>query len=147
MDVKTYLQRINLEIVDSINLNFLKKLQKNHLLNIPFENLDIHIGRPIDLDIEKISNKILHNNRGGFCYELNGIFCELLISLGYNAHYISASVFNKEHGFGPELDHMAILVQLENLEYLVDVGFGRFTLEPLKLVIGVEQKDKWYLYY
>jgi len=76
MDAKQYLERIN--YVDSTNLTFevLSKLQIMHLMNVPFENLDIHNNTKIDLT--NLFNKIVNRKRGGFCYELNGLFCDLL---------------------------------------------------------------------
>lgn len=137
-----YLKRIgylgNLEP----NLATLRKLQKTHLLNVPFENLDIHHKVPIVLSIERIFDKIVNHNRGGFCYELNELFYQLLIALGYDAKRISARVYNQSSGYGQEFDHHAIIVAIDKINYLTDVGFGEFTFEPLKLQIGVKQNDE-----
>jgi len=141
MNVSKYLNRIGLEESQEPTLDFLKLLQKTHLLNIPFENLDIHYGRKIILDKNHLFSKIVENKRGGFCYELNSLFYELLNSLGFNVRIISANVFNKENGYGKEFDHMALIVTIENSEYLTDVGFGDFSLEPLKLQLNLRQID------
>lgn len=142
MDAKKYLTRINYSGELEPNLNLLKKLQKFHLLSVPFENLDIHTQSPIELNISKIYKKIVENNRGGFCYELNGLFYELLISLNFNAKRISARVYKKENEYSPEFDHFAIIVKIGDDEYLTDVGFGEFTFEPLKLDLGKIQSDE-----
>jgi len=136
-----YLQRINYSGNLEPNLNTLKKLQRHHLLNVPFENLDIHNGIPIELSIEKIFDKVVNKNRGGFCYELNGLFFELLNAIGFDVKMVSASVFDKDKGYGKEYDHLAIIAKIDNVEYLTDVGFGEFTFEPLKLQLGNIQKD------
>lgn len=142
MDKNEYLHRIGIGENDiEPNLENLKKLQRQHLLTAPFENLDIHWKQPILLDEDKFYKKIVVNKRGGFCYELNGLFNELLKELGYQTKIISARVFNGE-GFGPEYDHLAILVKIGDEEYLVDAGFGDFTAEPLKFVLDTEQQDK-----
>lgn len=142
MNKNEYLRRIGIEDNDiEPNLENLKKLQRRHLLTAPFENLDIHWKRPILLDESKFYEKIVVNKRGGFCYELNGLFNELLKELGYQTKIISARVFDGE-GFGPEYDHLAILAKVDGEEYLVDVGFGDFTAEPLKFVFDEEQQDK-----
>lgn len=123
-------------------LESLTQLQEAHLLNIPFENLDIHYGIPIELDIDKIYQKIIIDKRGGFCYELNGLFYELITALGFNAKRVSARVFNKDKGYGPEFDHLAIIVDINGAEYLADVGFGEFAFAPLQLQPGMIQKDQ-----
>ena len=137
-----YLQRINYSGNLETNLNTLRELQRHHLLNVPFENLDIHNGIPIELSIEKIFDKIVNKNRGGFCYELNGLFFELLNATGFDVKMVSARVFDQEKGYGKEYDHLAIIATINNVEYLTDVGFGEFTFEPLKLRLGNIQKDE-----
>lgn len=93
------------------------------------------------MDIEKFYRKIVEEKRGGFCYELNGLFCELLGEIGFQSKIISARVTKGNGEFGPEKDHLAILTKIGDEEYLVDVGFGSFVAEPLKFVLDVEQKD------
>ena len=141
MNKEKYLARIKGSGDHKPDLNTLKKLQKSHLLNIPFENLDIHDDIPIVLDINSIFKKVVEHKRGGFCYELNGLFFELLASLNFNAKRVSARVYDNENGYGKEFDHFAIICVIDDDEYLCDVGFGEFTFEPLKLEIGVPQND------
>lgn len=136
-----YLSRINIKSQPKLDLQNLSQLQRQHLLNIPFENLDIHMDTPIRLDINRIFTKVITNKRGGFCYELNGLFHQLLVVLGFEAKLITCRVYKKEIGFGKEHAHMAILVKLDNEEYLCDVGFGAFTMEPLVVKLGRTQKD------
>ncbi len=136
-----YLKRIGYKGGLEPSLAVLQNLQKAHLFNVPFENLDIHYGNVIHLNIDELFVKIVKRNRGGFCYELNGLFYELLISLGFNAKRISARVYNKEKGYGEEFDHMAIIVNINGVEYLTDVGFGEFTIAPFKLELGLSQSD------
>lgn len=137
-----YLDRIKYSGPLDPNFDLLKKLQKKHLLNVPFENLDIHYKTPIKLSIDHIYEKVVLKNRGGFCYELNGLFYELLLSLGFNAKRVSARVFIKENDFSPEFDHIAIIVKIGDTEFLTDVGFGEFIFEPLSLDFGKIQKDQ-----
>lgn len=141
MNTREYLSRIGVE-PDHLEPNgeVLRFLQRRHLLTVPFENLDIHWKRPIVLDLKKFYGKIVDERRGGFCYELNGLFNELLVSLGFKTRLVSARVFNgAEHG--PEYDHAAIIVTIGEDEYLADVGFGDFTAEPLRFSLGAEQPD------
>jgi N-hydroxyarylamine O-acetyltransferase len=139
--VEKYIHRIKINQIQGIDSDTLKNLQKQHLLNVPFENLDIHSGIPIKIDTDKFFKKIVDNGRGGFCYELNGLFNELLIALGFSTKLISARVANSEGGFGNEFDHMAIITRIDSDEWLVDVGFGEFSQWPLKLVKDIVQKD------
>lgn len=120
----------------------LRLLQRQHLLAIPFENLDIHWKRPIVLDTDRLYSKIVRSRRGGFCYELNGLFNLLLRAIGFRTQLISARVFGGERGFGPEFDHAAIIVTIGEMEYLADVGFGDFAFEPLQFAAGLVQHDR-----
>ena len=142
MNIKKYAERINYPGELKPSLEVLCNLQKAHLLSVPFENLDIHYGNPIELDINKIFKKIILNRRGGFCYELNGLFFELLNSIGFKTKRISAKVFDEGKGYGPEYDHLAVIVTLDDIEYLTDVGFGEFTFGPLQLELGEIQNDE-----
>jgi N-hydroxyarylamine O-acetyltransferase len=117
----------------------LNGLQKSHLLTVPFENLDIHCGRRIDL--KQTYTKIVERNRGGFCYELNGLFFELLKSIGFKAKLVSARVYDKNTGFGQEFDHMVIIVTINGNKYLTDVGFGEFAFYPLKIELDKLLED------
>ncbi len=143
MNIEKYLDRIQYKGQTTPDIALLNDLQLHHLLNVPFENLDIHLGNPIRLDINNIYEKILVKNRGGFCYELNGLFFELLKRLGFNAQRISARVYDSGKGdYGAEFDHMAILVKLNQIEYLADVGFGEFAFKTLRLEINKIQNDQ-----
>lgn len=143
MNVKKYLNRIEIEQTEiTKDLETLKLLQKKHLLTVPFENLDIPWQRPIILDPKKFYEKIVDQNRGGFCYELNGLFNELLNEIGFPSKIISAKVMQRDGNFGAEYDHLAILTKIGEEEFLVDVGFGDFIVEPLKFVLDVEQIDE-----
>ena len=142
MDIKEYLTRIKYQGDLFLNFETLQKLQKQHLMCIPFENLDIHYAIHIHLNIDRIYHKIIKSKRGGFCYELNSLFCKFLQEIGFNTKMISARVYNNKTGdFGEEFDHMAIIVKLKETEYLVDVGFGNFSFYPLTLDLDVVQSD------
>src|SRR5262245_55349550 len=143
MNRRAYLSRIGLDDATfAPDENTLRLLQKQHLLRVPFENLDIHWKRPIVLDTDRFYQKIVGENRGGFCYELNGLFDGLLRDLGYHTRLVSARVFNPKKGeYGPEFDHMIVIVSVGEREYIADVGFGDFSAEPLVFSIGTEQPD------
>lgn len=143
MNITKYLERIGLTDTDiKLDLNSLRRLHRAHLLAIPFENLDIHWKRPIVLDTEKFYEKIVGEDRGGFCYEQNGLFHEVLKVLGFENRIVSSRVDMGDGTITPEYDHMALIAVAEGQEYLVDVGFGRgFATEPLKLLLDLEQQD------
>ena len=141
IDVERYLRRIGYDAFSLPTLDYLKKLHKNHLFAVPFENLDVHWKREIVLDIERIYDKVVIKKRGGFCYELNGLFSVLLESLGFSVRFISCRVYNDEGKESAEFDHMAIITEIEGVEYLVDVGFGELFLEPKELMTGKAQVD------
>jgi N-hydroxyarylamine O-acetyltransferase len=141
MDVRKYLDRIGIGEVPAPTAEALRTLQREHLLHVPFENLDIHWKNRIEPDTAKFYEKVVENRRGGFCYELNGLFNELLREIGFKTRLVSARVAMGDGGFSREYDHAAIIAEAEGEEYLTDVGFGAFTAEPLKLELGLEQQD------
>lgn len=132
MNVESYLDRINYRGSLEPTAETLRELQVAHLLTVPFENLSIHAGEPIVLSDDSLFDKIVQRRRGGFCYELNGLFAALLRSLGFEVEMLSAGVANDEGDFGPDFDHMVLVVTLEE-RWLVDVGFGDSFREPLLL--------------
>jgi N-hydroxyarylamine O-acetyltransferase len=143
MNLNKYLSRIGIAETDvRPDIETLKRLQYQHLLHVPFENLDIHWKRPIVLETDRFYEKIVESGRGGFCYELNGLFNDLLIAVGYHTHLISGRVYGPGKVPGPEFDHMAIVVMVGNEEYLADVGFGDFIAGPLKIDPSSEQVDR-----
>ena len=119
-----------------------QQTSQNPPATVPFENPDIHWKRPIVLDTNRFYKKIVTIRRGGFCYELNGLFETLLRSMGFETRLVSARPYSKQSGFGPEFDHAAIIVSLGDTECLVDVGFGDFAAGPLKIVFDEEQTDQ-----
>ncbi len=127
-----YLDRVGYDGPVDVSHDTLRRLHHAHLLAVPFENLDIHLGRPIVLDPDRIFDKIVRRRRGGFCYELNGLFAGLLGALGFDVAMVSARVANDRGELGPEFDHMALLVRLDRV-WLADVGFGTSAREPLLL--------------
>ena len=132
MDIQKYLDRINYSGPLDPSITTLRALHRAHMFAIPFENLDIHIGRPILLGEEVFFDKIVEHRRGGFCYELNGLFAALLHNVGFDVSMLSAGVARPDGGFSPDFDHMALLVRTDS-DWLADVGFGDSFVEPIKL--------------
>lgn len=125
MDKTHYLKRIH-AVEKAPSLANLATLQQQHLQTVPFENLDVIRQVPIYLNLKTIYDKVVEHKRGGFCYELNGLFLSLLTTLGYEAHLVSATVLRPNNEWAKADTHAAILVYLDK-PYLVDVGFGAAT--------------------
>lgn len=133
MELAIYLARIQYSRPIKPDAETLHGLQLAHMLTVPFENLDIGRKHPIRLDLESLWDKIVLHSRGGFCYELNGLFAHLLKEIGYEVTYLNARVFNRQGELGIDFDHLALLVQVPGVHnrWLVDVGFGDSFQEPL----------------
>ncbi|HKY56268.1 MAG TPA: arylamine N-acetyltransferase, partial [Anaerolineales bacterium] len=116
-------------------------LQIAHMMNIPFENLDIGRKQRIQLSEVALWEKLILRNRGGFCYELNGLFAWLLKQIGFDVTYLNARVFNQTGELGIDFDHLALLVKIPNdsKHWLVDAGFGDSFNEPLSFEERGEQ--------
>ena len=140
MDVRAYLDRVGYHGPIEPTADTLRALHRQHMLNVPFENLDIGLWRKIALDPECFVEKIVHRRRGGFCYELNGAFATLLVALGFRVTLLSARVANDQGVASKEFDHLALQIDLED-RLLADVGFGENFLEPLRLISRMEQQD------
>ena len=135
MDVEAYLRRIAYDGPRQPSAASLRVLHRQHLFTVPFENLDIPLKIPIRLDLPRLYEKIVVHHRGGFCYELNGVFCELLTAMGFRVQMLSARVRRDDGGFGPEFDHMLLKVELEE-PWVVDVGFGDSFVDPIVFRAG-----------
>ena len=135
--LKKYLERIGIEGELHLDLETLKKLQKQHLINIPFENLDIIENKELKLDRDSLFTKIAEGKRGGICYELNGLFLMLLKEVGYDVKYILGRIREE----GTDLDHVLLLVNIDDEKYIVDVGFKDNYLYPIKMVPNLIQEN------
>jgi N-hydroxyarylamine O-acetyltransferase len=145
INVPAYLERIRYEGPTTPTPETLQALHRAHLLAVPFENLDIHLGRKIVCEEAPFLHKIVDERRGGFCYELNGAFAALLRALGFQVTLLSARVPCSDGSDGPEFDHLTLRVDLEE-PWLADVGFGEGFLEPLRLQPGVKQPQNGRIY-
>ena len=145
METDAYLQRIKYGGDVQPTEATLRALHRAHLFTVPFENLDISLGREIICDEARILRKIVDEHRGGFCYELNGAFAGLLRALGFRVTLLSARVTSEEGTRGPEFDHLVLRVDLEE-PWLADVGFGECFIEPLRLDSRAEQSQEGRVY-
>lgn len=139
MDVQSYLERIGYSSSLEPSLSTLQNLHRQHILTIPYENLDIHLGRTLELDLEPIFNKIVLKKRGGWCYEMNGLFAWILGELGFEVQLHSGAVSRETLGAESEGNHLVLLVKLDQ-NYIADVGFGDLPM-VLPLQEGLYQHD------
>ena len=116
----------------------LRAIHAKHYRVVPFENLDLHLGRPIVLEPGALYRKIVEARRGGFCYELNGLFASLLLALGFDVSLLSCRVMLQDGRLSPEFDHLALLVRLR-ARWLADVGFGDALPAPIHLDVEDRQ--------
>ena len=136
MNIHTYLRRIQYTHAIKPDVDTLCRLQLAHLRNVPFENLDIGLKRVIQINESDIWNKLVVNKRGGFCYELNGLFAWLLKQIGFEVTYLNARDYYEENNtFGIDFDHLVLMVRIpnESTRWLVDVGWGDTFTQPLDI--------------
>lgn len=136
LDVAAYLARIGYAGPVQPDWATLRALQLAHMRTVPFENLDIHLGRPIALDEDLLFRKIVRQRRGGFCYELNGLFAALLREIGFPLTMLGARFPRDDDLPAPELDHLTLLVRCRDREdaVLADVAAGRGSFPtPLRI--------------
>lgn len=141
MDLAAYFQRIRYDGPHTPDLAVLSALTDAHTRSIPFENLDVLLERPIALEPEALFQKLVVEGRGGYCFEQNGLFLEVLRELGFRVAPISARVrIQRPRDFIPPRTHVFLRVELDGESWLTDVGVGGLSLTtPLRLVMDVEQ--------
>ena len=123
MDIQAYLDRIGYTGTRECTAKNLTLLIRQHLENVPFENLDCYPnGCPLTNNVDRLFEKVVTKRRGGMCYELNGLLFALLKELGYDCHAVSVRL-PRPDGVAP-LCHEAIVVTLDGKQYYCDVGFG-----------------------
>ena len=136
-----YLQRLGFDAPPAPTLETLRQLQLRHTGAFPFENLSTLSGQPVLIDLPSIEQKVLHDGRGGYCYELNNLFLALLQALGFDARGISGRVvMGQPEGAWTARTHRLSLVTLDGVRYITDVGFGGMVpTAPLMLDTPAEQ--------
>lgn len=130
-----YLRRIEYGGPLSPSRQTLHNLHRAHLLAIPFENLEVQFKRVPSLDVERIFEKIVVAKHGGWCFEMNALFAWALREIGFEVDYVAAAVGREKRGSNAHINHMALVVRLEQ-PFLADVGFGNGPLTPVPLKVG-----------
>ena len=143
LEPEAYLRRIGVDPqVGAPSYELLAHLQLAHLIAVPFENLHVVHRRGPRTGLDWSVPKIVHQRRGGWCFELNGAFGALLQALGFRARHVACRVWEGNPGdptpgeWGPPFDHLAVVVELDGHDWFVDVGFGDCCLQPLPLAAG-----------
>jgi N-hydroxyarylamine O-acetyltransferase len=136
--VRDYLHRIKATRPAQPDLDGLRHLQERQIMSVPFEDLDYHLDRPIHMD-ETVLTKIVHERRGGGCYETNPALGFLLTALGYQVQIHPGRVYRGGR-IGPPMCHLVLRVELDE-PWLVDTGFGRNSLHPLRFDSREPQRD------
>lgn len=161
MDIKEYFARISYGgSYEKPDLETLTEIFQHHIQAVPFENLSIHCGETIELDLAATYDKIVRKKRGGWCMENNHLLSWALKTLGYNVTLLGAKVYIPEHdAYADDIDHLLLKVVLHDKSYIVDGGFGMaYQLwQPMELISGkdqpqtpgifrfVEENGTWYL--
>jgi N-hydroxyarylamine O-acetyltransferase len=123
LDLDAYLRRVGYSGARDPTAAVLEALHRAHAAAIPFENLDILLGRPIRLDLESLQEKLVRSRRGGYCFEQNLLFASVLEALGFRVTRLAARVRYRTSLILPRT-HMTLLVDVEGAGRLADVGFG-----------------------
>ena len=143
-DLPAYLARIGVTDAGAADLPTLKRLHRAHIAAIPFENLDIQLGRAIELDAASLQAALVARRRGGYCFQQNGLFRLVLTALGYTVGPREARV--RLGASSPMLPrtHMVLIVPLDGVDWLADVGFGGDGIvEPIRADGSAAIQDGW----
>jgi N-hydroxyarylamine O-acetyltransferase len=136
-----YLARIGLSGALAATLNTLHAVTSAHTHSIPFENLDVLLGRPIALEPGAVFDKLVTQERGGYCFEQNRLLLSALLAMGYEVTPISARVrIDRPRTMVPPRTHMFLRVRIANTDYFTDCGVGALSLtSALQFDVGAEQ--------
>lgn len=139
-DLDAYLARVGHGRPSGPSLEVLTSLHEAHVASIPFENLDVLLGRPIELDLPSLQAKLVTARRGGYCFEQNTLFRGALEAIGFDVTSLAARVRAGATALRPRT-HMLLLVDIAGDRFLADVGFGGDgPVQPLPLVAAPERE-------
>ena len=136
-DLDAYVQRIGMPARPTLDAAGLARVQLAHRLAIPFENLDVVLGRDIAIDSAGVFAKLVTARRGGYCFEQNRLFLDALDGFGFVARPLLARVWLGASEV-PPLTHTLSLVTIEGQQWIADPGFGGSYTPPMPLVVGAE---------
>ncbi|WP_085808880.1 arylamine N-acetyltransferase [Sphingomonas sp. TZW2008] len=136
-NLPAYIDRIRLPARPTLDHFGLAAVQRAHRLAIPFENLDVALGRPIAIDSPAVFSKLVVARRGGYCFEQNRLFLDALGALGFDARPLLARVWLNGDGVPPKT-HTLSLVTVDGQPWIADAGFGGSYAPPMPLADGAE---------
>jgi N-hydroxyarylamine O-acetyltransferase len=141
LDLHTYLGRLGYSSAPPPTLDTLRDLQARHTAEFPFETLANMLNMPVEVDPAAIQDKLLRQGRGGYCFELNRLYLLLLQALGFEARGLTGRVvMGGPEDVLPARTHMLVLVIIDGVRYISDVGFGGMVpTGPLLLDSEAEQ--------
>jgi N-hydroxyarylamine O-acetyltransferase len=123
-DLTAYLDRVGYRGDLSIGVETLRALHVAHAASIPFENLDVRLGRPVALDLGSLQDKLVRRRRGGYCFEQNGLLAAALRAIGFRVETLEARVRPPGSTAVLPRTHMVLAVEAGGRSWLADVGFG-----------------------
>lgn len=133
MKLQAYLDRIHYQGDINTDISTLRQIHHQHLLHIPYENLSVLLGEKLNLDSHCAFEKIVHQQRGGWCYEMNGLLQWALQQIGFDVTRISGGVLRSKRGDNVLGNHLLLAVKINQQTWLADVGFGDGLREPILL--------------
>lgn len=135
-----YLKRIGFDGEARPDIATLRALHRLHLEAIPYENLDVQLGRDLSRDVGAAFTKIVRGGRGGWCYEMNGLFAWMLEAIGFRVTRLAGAVHREVAGDRMIGNHLVLIVDLDG-PWLADVGLGNGLIEPTRLTPGAIRQD------
>lgn len=135
MQLSQYLDRIGFEGPVRVDLDTLRRIHRQHVLTVPYENLDVQLGRPVSRSAASAYDKIVTRRRGGWCYEMNGVLGWALEEAGFRVTRMAGGVRRAQMGDAAVGNHLVLAVHLEQ-DYLADTGFGDGLIEPVPIASG-----------
>lgn len=130
--LQKYFDRIGFNGDAKADIATVSGMMRCQLFSVPFENIDVQAGKVISLDPEEIVDKIIARKRGGYCFEVNGLFAMALGALGVPYQLVAARPMM--YPVRKPRTHMAIVVQADGREWLCDLGFGSYGIRaPMPL--------------
>jgi len=143
LDLPAYLRRVGFDGTPRPDADTLAALHRAHVAAVPFENLDVVLGRGIDPDLDAVQDKLVARRRGGYCFEHATLFAAALDRLGFRADRLLARTGEPLEQPRPR-SHMVLAVEAEGRRWLADVGFGSGLLTPLPLAAtGPHRQGGW----
>lgn len=122
-------------------LEVLQAIQYHHVCSIPFENLSILLHHSVELDDASLENKLIHQKRGGYCFEQNGLMLGILSQIGFDVTPMSGRVrLDRPRDFLPPRTHLTLKIRIDDQDWIYDAGVGSFSLtSPIKFELDIEQ--------